>query len=366
MHGQCPIELGIDEPCFDFGDAPDMYRTRAASLGPVHRLHDGIHLGKDLDGEFDGQPSRSADEDDRDSLIDDEDGVRLLGSLVPGMTTTVEVDASTDGYLSAWIDWRRDGSFDAIDQIFATEPVKAGTNTLSINVPPQAGPTETYARYRFTTENIRLGPTGAPKDLLTPEEIEAGETIDLLQRHPDGEVEDYRVEIVEANQELQFDFGDAPQSYGTTRADHGPLHRIEPGVYLGREVDGESDGKVSPLAKGDDTTPSVLNDDEDGVRIGKLVQGNTANVQIGASTGGFVNAWLDFNGDGTFSNAEKVLDGQPVVGGPNTFSISVPIDATPTNLSPTFARFRFSESHQFLPHSSAPGCPCRSAPEWRG
>ena len=64
---EIPCELGLD-----FGDAPDSYRTLAASGGPAH-VAVGPNLGVDRDVEADGQPSLYADQDDANG--DDEDGL---------------------------------------------------------------------------------------------------------------------------------------------------------------------------------------------------------------------------------------------------------------------------------------------------
>gem|GEM_PF-6232011 len=330
---------------FDFGDAPDVYGTLRSSLGPVHRIDSNVRLGVSVDSESDGQPSVTANLDDSNGLLDDEDGVRFLSPLVPGASTDIEVDASVDGYLTAWIDWRRDGSFDVVDQIFAAQ-VKAGTNTLTINVPPQASPAETYARFRFTSADTVLGPKRDPE-------------VQSVAQLPDGEVEDYQVDIVAGDSEFTYDFGDAPDSYGTLTASAGPRHRIDPGVFLGAgggiHIDGEADGQPNARAKGDDLTPTVLQDDEDGVRfVGSLVPGTDGTVQLVASTDGYVNAWVDFDQDGTFTTAERILHGRPVVAGANTFSISVPTDAVETTDNPTFSRFRFSTSHRFLTPKTIP------------
>ena len=82
------------------------------------------------------------------------------------------------------------GTFDAADQIFNTKPVVAGNNTLTFAVPCTASAGVSYARFRLSSAG-GLGATGAA---------------------PNGEVEDYAVVLG------TVDFGDAPDSYGTTLA----------------------------------------------------------------------------------------------------------------------------------------------------
>ncbi|MBI1371777.1 MAG: LEPR-XLL domain-containing protein, partial [Phycisphaera sp.] len=93
---------------------------------------------------------------------------------------------------------------------------------------------------------------------------------------------------------LSSDFGDLPSPYATLAADGGAEHTIGT-LMLGSSVDGESDGVPSANADGD-------GGDEDGVTFGSLQVGQldatvTVNVQGAA---GKLDAWIDFNGDGSF------------------------------------------------------------------
>lgn len=106
---------------------------------------------------------------------DDEDGVRFDRVLTPGATVPVTVIASQDGYLDGWLDLNGDGDWnDQYEQVFKKVAVRAGANQLTIWIPPATGPGVTYARFRFGSEG-GLAPTGLAID---------------------GEVEDYRVEII--------------------------------------------------------------------------------------------------------------------------------------------------------------------------
>ncbi len=96
------------------------------------------------------------------------------------------------------------------------------------------------------------------------------------------------------------DFGDAPLPYPTLLAENGAEHLIT-GPTLGANRDTESNGTHSVSANADDTTG--VPDDEDGVTFGTLMVGAlgataTVNVQ-NAPSGAKLDAWLDFNGDGS-------------------------------------------------------------------
>jgi hypothetical protein len=160
----------------DFGDAPDdRYGTFEASDGARHTVVAGVCLGNIVDSELDAVPNATATGDDlREDH--DEDGVAFLSSLSPGESATIEVTASTQGYLNAWSDFDQDGGFDGLgEQIFADELLARGLNTLSFKVPLSAETGATFARFRFNTRGLLSwnGPAA------------------------DGEVEDYAVTITE-------------------------------------------------------------------------------------------------------------------------------------------------------------------------
>ena len=331
------IRDGQPQQRFDFGDAPDSYRTTLASTGPSHRIEQGVHLGRTVDAEPDGQPSPNAMRDDLTNPVDDEDGVAFTTPLVAGHMADVEVVASVDGWLNAWVDFNQDGTWTPAEKIFDAQPVAAGANLLSFAIPVGAVTNElTHSRWRFSTEAKTLPFHG-----------------DLPGTHSvNGEVEDHALRIQDPPQQ-RFDFGDAPDSYRTTLAATGPSHRIEQGIHLGRSVDAEADGQPSPNAMRDDLTNPV--DDEDGVAFTTpLVAGHMADVEVVASVDGWLNAWVDFNQDETWTPAEKIFDAQPVTAGANLLSFAIPVGAVTNEL--THSRWRFSTEAKTLPfHGDLPG-----------
>jgi uncharacterized repeat protein (TIGR01451 family) len=163
----------------DFGDAPDSpYPTGLASDGARHNLRPGVMLGTAADFEPDGQPSSAATGDDATGTAD-EDGIVFRNALHVGQVAQIDVIASTNGILNAWFDFAGDGAWsDAGDQIFTNLVVTAGTNSLSFRVSPSAASATTFARFRFSTT--------------------AGLT--FVGEAPDGEVEDYAVQVAPAVQ----------------------------------------------------------------------------------------------------------------------------------------------------------------------
>jgi uncharacterized repeat protein (TIGR01451 family) len=139
-----------------------------------------------------------------------------------------------------------------------------------------------------------------------------------------------------------YDWGDAPNSYGTLRTGNGAQHAIvADGAYLGAgQPDFEVDGEPNAGATGDDGAGT---DDEDGVVIPVLPTGMTAQIQVAAGNvgpGTRLQGWIDWAGDGSFAQAgDQILVDAAVTAGTNTFGISVPATAT---VGTTTARFRIA------------------------
>ena len=150
--------------------------------------------------------------------------------------------------------------------------------------------------------------------------------------------------VFEIDLPAPLDFGDTPDPpYATLLSENGARHVVVPNVYLGQGVDAELDAKTSPDASGD------LFDD--GVSLlGTMAPGASVPIEILASTAGFVDAWVDFGGDGSFDSVDQVLSSSSVNRGLNSLQVDVPADAMIGN---TFARFRFSTSGGLQPSGRA-------------
>ena len=145
---------------FDFGDLPDIYQTLSASGGPSHRRGTPTFLGTAVDDETDGQPSPTAIADGSD-----DDGIRFLTPLIPGTSVSIEVNASTDGFLNAWIDFNADGVLDELSittidgttlstSVAANDlALTAGLHVLSVAVPATATGLMA-ARFRYTSDQM--------------------------------------------------------------------------------------------------------------------------------------------------------------------------------------------------------------------
>jgi hypothetical protein len=169
-----------------------------------------------------------------------------------------------------------------------------------------------------------------------------------------------------------YDWGDAPDPmYPTLALNNGANHLIA-GPWLGDDTDApdpEADGQPNLAALGDDVDG---NDDEDGVSIPPLFQGQPGDITLEVSGGGgIVQAWIDFDGDGIWQAGEQIYDGF-LPDGTHIISFSVPDSAA---VGGSFARFRISMHGGLGPegpaldgevedHRVSIDCPCQplSAP----
>lgn len=169
------------------------------------------------------------------------------------------------------------------------------------------------------------------------EGIPLGEFITATATHPTAGTSEFS----EAITVTLPDYGDAPSTYPVTVADDGAGH-VAVGPRLGDARDGESDGQPTSGANGDDTN----GDDEDGVLFGSINVGSamaTVNIDLQNATSAWVDAWLDFDGNGSWEADEKILDGVLAtdVAGFETFNFSINADAIAGD---TYARVRVSSA----------------------
>ncbi|MBD3386985.1 T9SS type A sorting domain-containing protein [candidate division KSB1 bacterium] len=316
---------------FDFGDAPGSelgfnYPTTRAEDGAYHTVTRQCYLGEFIDHEQDGLPRMTADGDDENTSIDDEDGIiiPLLRVGQPAtLQATVHLDPERDfpvAGLYGWIDFNRDGDWEdpgeyAVTGVTIHEPV----HTFGINVPADAVPGHTWARFRLTAEPVAVTYSGY-----------GGR----------GEVEDYLVYIDDS----AYDFGDAPDSYGTYLSNNGARHPLSESHLLGSTVDPELDGQPNASATGDDIT----NSDEDGiVFLDDIIPGQPARISVTNLGLGFLWCWADFNQDGDFSDAEEtVFRNVNLMEGTTDLSFDVP---SWTGAGKVYLRFRFTRSMIIFP-----------------
>ncbi len=138
-----------------------------------------------------------------------------------------------------------------------------------------------------------------------------------------------------------FDFGDAPDpKYPTLLSSNGARHKLSP-LFLGLLIDAEFDGQPTPGANGDDLNGLA---DEDGIALLGMpwIPNCSGAINCISSGPGFLDAWVDFNKDGDWSDAgEQILGSVPVAAGVNGLIFNVPGNAL---AGVTYARFRLSST----------------------
>lgn len=327
---------------FDFGDAPDgglFYPTLAGSDGARHRQNQNapLWLGAAVDYEKHAGQSRDCSGDDKDNS-DDEDGVIFHSSLRENAATQITVKVhGQGGYLNAWIDYINDHTWqENFEHVLVNIAVKQGNNTLSIQSPlnDPAGccpPGIKTARFRLSSQpDLRPG----------------GEA-------PDGEVEDYKIEMVAAiSIPTTYDFGDAPDpSYPTFIQNDGARHRLTAfDIYLGKETPdpdfsnsiNDPNASVDNNAGGDDL---AHNDDEDGIVFEQpLKAGHSAQIGVTVSSACYLFGWIDFNQNGSWADPQdQIFSAIPLTNaGEHSLTCNVPPDAA---TGETYARFRVSSKN---------------------
>jgi uncharacterized repeat protein (TIGR01451 family)/fimbrial isopeptide formation D2 family protein len=149
------------------------------------------------------------------------------------------------------------------------------------------------------------------------------------------------------------DYGDAPDTYGTTDAADGPHHHVTSALRLGADSEFDADGQPTAGADGDDTN---RNDDEDGVSA-PIIQtsGRPTPVTVSAANNLAIEAtlagWIDLNDNGTFDAGERQTVPVPASSGTADYTLSFP---APTALGRTYARLRLLPGSPADPRPTGP------------
>jgi hypothetical protein len=223
--------------------------------------------------------------------------------------------------LNYFFDFDANGVFGNTPAEIFSATLSAGSQQLVIDVPANAVPVASVARFRLSTAG-GLGPTGLAAD---------------------GEVEDYSITIYSSLPAL--DYGDAPNSYGTSAATGGPRHVVAGGLWLGAGVDAENVGQPNSTSTGDGA-------DDNGVKFPQiLIPGTNANINVTSSGSGTLNYFFDFDGSGVFGDQPN--ESFQGVLNPGTTVIVVPVPAS-AFVGQIAARFRLSTAGTATAYGFAP------------
>jgi hypothetical protein len=317
----------ISAPPLDYGDWSGLADASSTVVS-------GLSLGALTDTEFASTRNTAASGDDNTEL-DDEDGVTLPSMIAGAPATIPVVVTNTTGapaYLNAWFDFNNNGSVaDAGEQIATNTLVANGTTNATVNLNltiPASTVTGASLGLRFRlTSVISPGVTG---------------------NSGNGEVEDYTANVAVP----VTDFGDWSGAANASNIASSDLR-------MGALADTEFVSTLNSAATADDITGS---DDEDGVTLPTLTPGTTggatgsATVVVTNNTGSpaYLNAWIDFNNNGTFADAgEQIATNITVATGSNgvnqNLSFSVPVNSVPGTRG---ARFRLTSAQNPTPTGS--------------
>lgn len=299
----------------DFGDAPDSYSTDSTAgnsgggfdgVGPSHALSGNLYIGDAPDGETDGQASAAATGDGSD---EDNSFVTTPPLMTPAnqeysLDVVVTNSSGEEAELVGWIDFDLNGFFDTDEAASVTVADSATSATLTWNsIPADITTGDSFLRLRLTSDpRIATGvaSTSSPKGVAA-----------------NGEVEDHSFSI-----SIAYDYGDAPDSYGTDSTNggegFGPRHIVSPVLFIGPSAaDAEADGQPSADALldddtgvGEDTPDDSTDGDEGDLFLTTIQPSDTTyvvNVPLTNATGTDTTlyGWLDINQDGDFSDTNE-------------------------------------------------------------
>ncbi|MGY3670003.1 GEVED domain-containing protein [Marinovum sp. KMM 9989] len=268
-------------------------------------------------------------------------------SVVVGAPIFAQIAAENDDFAASPLDGVTGGlSGDAFaNDLIALVPVDAANVTATVL---------TEATPNNPGDAVPFLETGGPDEgrVTVPASTPAGIyriTYELCEDANPGNCDQAQI-IIGVLNGIGVDYGDAPISYGA------PIHNVPtvPLVYMGAVApDTEPTPAFGTGALGDDTTNQ---DDEDGVALPLLTQGVDTTLSVEVVGDGFLQAWLDYNGNGLFDDAlgERIATdlrddgtGDDTLAGDGViqFTVLVPVDAT-TAL--TYARFRYASQSGLL------------------
>lgn len=295
--------ITMPEVRFDFGDAPVSYGTLLANNGARHSVGANAtpRLGRVVDTEPDGQPFTS-DDVIMPVMVTSPGGSPLFSfSTLPPVGTAITISSTvtpTSG----------DRITVTVGSDSATfELVAPGVASLTGNIP------------------VALVPTDTPMSIA--EKLAAAISGELA---PTGRAVRVEVDAVD------------------------PIIRIETlddedGVAVGQITVGVQSYFVFLDPSADQTAPTP----DDVLGFLNPLDPSGTSVAVTVTGAGLLDAWVDFNGDGTFDpTREQVLQNKAVVDGVNIVNIATPADAVPGT---TWIRFRLSTTGNLRPTGSAVG-----------
>jgi len=273
----------------DTGDAPASFGTASHDV-----VTNAPQIGEQAPDDNEATFSAAADADDADLSGDDEDGVfgfPLLVQNAKAYSTNVFVSNPSDdeAFLRGWVDFDRNGVFDADESAYATVPTDANNAKIKLRWNTLTGVSSdalgiTYARFRISS--IEIDEFAAVGNL------------------PDGEVEDYTLNI-----EADFDGDEVPDSADLDNDNDGIPDAVEGGTNdadndgIANAFDFDSDNDSIPdFIEAGSNPVSPIDSDADGIADFLDIDSNNDGVLDGAASA------ADADGDGISDAAEGGID----------------------------------------------------------
>ena len=284
-----------------------------------------------------------------DGLITDDDG-QQIGAFLSGAAAEIYVSPQPNRFQLSTTE-AGGTAFFSISLI----PAPTADVTISVSSSNTAEGTVSTDSLTFTPSQTihQVTVTGVADGAADGDQayaIQFGTAISTDVVYDGMETEDLPVTNIDSSPTSSLDFGDLPNSYGTTLASDGPRHTTGL-LLLGSAVDDESDGAPSVMADGDGS-------DEDGVTqiadlVASSISASTGSFAVVSSLAGKLDAWIDFDGNGSFEhptehiNAGTSLD---MVAGSNVVPVHVPSGLSAGQVA---TRFRLSSSGGLSPTGTA-------------
>ena len=144
---------------------------------------------------------------------------------------------------------------------------------------------------------------------------------------------------------VSMDYGDAPSTYKVTLEKNGARHDSSD-YKLGASITYEKTANSNSDATGDKGDDGVA-ELQDPTKVKTFVSGMVYTLTVSATIpetdadgSAYLDAWIDFNGDGLWTDDERIADSTVVVNGENEITFMVPYTSYAGN---SYARFRLSD-----------------------
>jgi hypothetical protein len=373
-NGQTLFTIITGDLDIDFGDAPNSYGTLLASDGARHVQipRQTLWLGASTDGDPDGRPTPDASGDDVDAyalpgtsrlqlVSPSSHSIRTPAAGGPGGVTArlpawIEVEDLSGATVRLHLRTVPLGGTDEIvygatdsSRVMSARIAEAIGNAAGLTgvtaVPSNGGIVQIDGARNVTLSGGNLWPLERmPAALRLPANYAASGIDGLTFTISDGVRAPVTFEFdnnstaLSGTTVIAFTAGEPNQPLAARMAD--AISAALPGLTAA--VSEPSPGTYQiELALASPPAGTFRNDDDGVVISGAFHIGvnNLTPITVTASGPGFLDAWVDFNGNGVFGLSEKVINSQPVVAGVNIFQVTTPTNAV---LGSTFARFRLS------------------------